>query len=99
DLQRLAAQRDQQQSQLAALAALERNASARRRQGLTSAAPALQAESQLLRQRDAAVALDAQALAADVALNRALGGGYRSAPTDDSHASASPIRHPTTDSP
>ena len=99
-LQRLAAQRRQQQAQLDATAALGRNADARRRQGLTSASPALQARSQLLQQRDAAVALDAQALSADVALNRALGGGYRADAPANGRASASPAPHkPTTDSP
>jgi multidrug efflux system outer membrane protein len=99
-LQRLAAQRQQQQAQLDAVAALGRNADSRQRQGLTSAGPALQARSQLLQQRDAAVALDAQALSADVALNRALGGGYRADAPADGQASASPAPHkPTTDSP
>lgn len=99
-LQRLAAQRRQQQVQMDAVAALDRNAAARRRQGLTSASPTLQAESQLLQQRDAAVTLDAQALAADVALNQALGGGYRATPPDNDRTSVAPARpNPTTDSP
>jgi multidrug efflux system outer membrane protein len=99
-VQRLAAQRREQQAQLAAMAALRSSAAARQRQGLTDGSPALQAQAQWLQQRDAAVALEAQALSADVALTRALGGGYRM-DTRSAAAAVHPASSPShrTDSP
>jgi multidrug efflux system outer membrane protein len=94
-VQRLAAQRREQQAQLAAMAALRSSAAARQRQGLTDGSPALQAQAQWLQQRDAALALEAQALSADVALTRALGGGYRMQPDSAHTASADPTSPPS----
>ncbi|MEI7037998.1 efflux transporter outer membrane subunit [Fulvimonas yonginensis] len=76
--EQLAAQRDQQQAQLAADERLLANARARLRQGVRDARESLAAELALLQQRDAATQLHAQALATDLALIKALGGGYRS---------------------
>ncbi|NKZ37533.1 efflux transporter outer membrane subunit [Oleiagrimonas citrea] len=77
DLQRLRAQRHEQQAQLQAVSALQRNAEARQHQGLTDIQPVLQARTQVLQQRDAHLQLTAQILDADVGLIQALGGGYQ----------------------
>lgn len=69
-----------QHEHVAALAAAEsfRNtARAREQRGVTDARPALAANAELDRQRDAEIQLDAAALSAEIALTRALGGGYR----------------------
>ncbi|SEI87367.1 efflux transporter outer membrane subunit [Frateuria terrea] len=87
--EQLAAQRKEQQSELAADERLLANAQARLRQGVRDARESLAAELTLLQQRDAATQLHAQALATDLALIKALGGGYRSAPTP-AVASSSP---------
>jgi multidrug efflux system outer membrane protein len=78
--QQLAAQREEQQAQLAADQRLLTNANARLRHGVRDARESLAAELTLLQQRDAATQLHAQALATDLALIKALGGGYRSSP-------------------
>jgi len=87
--EQLAAQRKEQQSELAADERLLANAQARLHQGVRDARESLAAELTLLQQRDAATQLHAQALATDLALIKALGGGYRSAPTP-AVASSSP---------
>jgi multidrug efflux system outer membrane protein len=51
---------------------------ARVRQGLADSRVELKATESWIEQRDALLQLDAAALAADVALQRALGGGYES---------------------
>ena len=76
--EQVAAQREQQQTQLAADERLLANAQARLRQGVRDGRETLAAELTLLQQRDAATQLHAQALATDLALVKALGGGYRS---------------------
>jgi multidrug efflux system outer membrane protein len=75
--EQLAAQREQQHTQLAADERLLANARARLRQGVRDARESLAAELALLQARDAATQLHAQALATDLALIKALGGGYR----------------------
>lgn len=87
--EQLAAQREQQQAQLGADERLLGNARARLRQGVRDARESLAAELALLQQRDAAVQLHAQAMATDLALIKALGGGYRSEPHSET-ASNSP---------
>jgi outer membrane protein, multidrug efflux system len=82
--EQIAAQRREQQAQLDADIALLTNAQARARQGVRDAREGLAARAQLLLQRDEASQLQAQALSTDLALIKALGGGYR--------ASASPAR-------
>lgn len=69
----------QQSRQTDAVAALDANARARHGRGLTDARPLLEARGRLLRQRDAMLALQGQALAADIDLIQALGGGYHDA--------------------
>ncbi|HET6805604.1 MAG TPA: efflux transporter outer membrane subunit [Frateuria sp.] len=75
--EQLAAQREQQRARLAADQRLLAHAQARLRRGVRDARESLAAELELLQQRDAATQLHAQALATDLALIKALGGGYR----------------------
>jgi len=72
------AQRRQRAIQLAAALRIKDTAGARVSQGLTDARPELMATESWLEQRDALLQLDSQALSADIALQRALGGGYDS---------------------
>ena len=57
---------------------LEASAAARVRQGITDSRAELAATESWIEQRDALLQLDAAALSADIALQRALGGGYES---------------------
>lgn len=77
--EQIAARQHQQQAQLEADRQLLANAQARARQGVRDAREGLAAQAQLLQQRDAASQLQAQALSTDLALIKALGGGYRAA--------------------
>jgi multidrug efflux system outer membrane protein len=92
--QMLAERRTQQEAQLAADERLLAAAKARAAQGVRDARESLAARAQLLQQQDAAVQLQAQAVSTDLALIKALGGGYRmpsptAAPTPSpSHATA-----------
>jgi multidrug efflux system outer membrane protein len=75
---RQTAERTQQHAaQIRADADLLASAEARRRQGVRDARETLAARAQLLQQRDAALQLQAQAVATDLNLIKALGGGYR----------------------
>ena len=76
-----AEQRAQQLIQLQSSTAMEENAVARTRQGLTDARPSLNAQYAVLVQRDALVQIDAASLSADSALQRALGGGFENSST------------------
>ncbi len=67
----------QQDVQLQAGMRLLANAQARQRQGVRDGRESLGAQVQLLQQRDAALQLRAQAVATDLNLIKALGGGYR----------------------
>jgi len=98
DVQRLATERREQAAQLAAVERLDINARARARQGLTDAGPELAVAAQLAAQRSSALALQAQALTADIALTKALGGGYRSdAPPAPGPAAAASVSPPGKD--
>ncbi|HEV2621733.1 MAG TPA: efflux transporter outer membrane subunit [Frateuria sp.] len=88
--EQLAAQRQEQQAQLDAEQRLLTHAQARLRMGVRDARESLAAELTLLQQRDAATQLHAQALATDLALIKALGGGYRSDHPTDLATSPSP---------
>ncbi len=91
DLDRLRAQRRQKDKQLQAVSALESNASARNRRGITNLIPVLEARARSLSQRDALLQLDAQILDADVGLIQALGGGYRMrAPVSNTPSASDP---------
>ncbi|MDE2306927.1 MAG: TolC family protein, partial [Xanthomonadaceae bacterium] len=75
--EQIAASRREQQVRLAADARLLASAQARLDRGVRDARESLAARERLLQQRDDAVQLHAQALATDLALIKALGGGYR----------------------
>ena len=85
-----ASQRTQQLAQVDAAAQLEQSAAARVRQGVTDLRAQLGAQSMLLMQRDALVQLDAAALSADSALQRALGGGFEDSPNNNPGLSYAP---------
>ena len=93
--QQIAARRKEQSAQIAADERLLATAQARAHQGVRDAREGLAAAAQLLQQQDDAASLQAQAVSTDLALIKALGGGYRSsepttAPTSSSSTSASP---------
>jgi multidrug efflux system outer membrane protein len=74
----IAAQRTQRAIEVGAAHQLQRSAAARVRQGIIDARTELAATESWMEQRDALLQLDAAALSADIALQRALGGGYES---------------------
>jgi multidrug efflux system outer membrane protein len=76
----LAARRREQAAQVAAGERLQATARARLGRGVRDARESLAAQAQLLQRRDDALALHAQALSTELALIKALGGGYRQAP-------------------
>jgi outer membrane protein, multidrug efflux system len=99
--QQISARRQQQEAQVKANQALLASAEARQAHGTKDARESLAAEAQLLQQRDAAVSLHAQALSTDLALIKALGGGYRSnldnntaAPTSSTASTSNPAGAP-----
>ncbi len=92
--QQIAARRQQQALRIAADERLLASARARERQGVTDARASLAAAAQLLQQRDDAAALQAQAVSTDLALIKALGGGYH-VPLDHRGASAASPTTPT----
>jgi outer membrane protein, multidrug efflux system len=73
-----AAQRAQRLIEVDAAHQLQGSAAARVRQGVNDARSELTATESWIEQRDALLQLDAAALSADIALQRALGGGYES---------------------
>jgi multidrug efflux system outer membrane protein len=78
-----------QHEHAAALLAAENfrnSARAREQRGVTDARPTLAANAELERQRDAEIQLDVAALSAEVALTKALGGGYRIDTSNNSNA-------------
>lgn len=76
--QQIAARRVKQDAQVHANESLLVNAQARAAHGTRDARESLNAEAQLIQQRDQAISLHAQAISTDLALIKALGGGYRS---------------------
>jgi outer membrane protein, multidrug efflux system len=88
------AQRTQRLVEVDAARQLHSSASARVRQGLIDSRNELTAAESLIEQRDALLQLDAAALAADISLQRALGGGY-----DSPQALANSHLNPTTTTP
>jgi multidrug efflux system outer membrane protein len=72
------AQRVQRARQVEAALSMKNAAAARVRQGVNDSRSELMATASWIDQRDAMMQLDAAALSADVALQRALGGGYES---------------------
>ena len=85
----IAAQRAQRLLEVDAAHQLQGSAAARVRQGINDARSELTATESWIEQRDALLQLDAAALSADIALQRALGGGYESPQTlVNSHSTA-----------
>ena len=74
----IAAQRTQRMIEVDSARQLQSSAAARVRQEITDSRPELTATESWMEQRDALLQLDAAALSADIALQRALGGGYES---------------------
>jgi multidrug efflux system outer membrane protein len=72
------AQRVQRAQEVDAALRMRNSAAARVRQGLNDSRSELMATESWIEQRDAMLQLDSAALSADVALQRALGGGYQS---------------------
>ncbi|WEN14079.1 efflux transporter outer membrane subunit [Rhodanobacter sp. AS-Z3] len=85
--EQIASRQREQGAQLDADRTLLANAQARARQGVRDLRESLGAQAALLQQDDAARQLQAQALSTDLALIKALGGGYRAV---DSTPSSSP---------
>jgi multidrug efflux system outer membrane protein len=85
-LQQVQARQHEHAAQLAAVESLRNSAHSREARGLSDARPTLTAAAEVQRQRDAGIKLEAAALSAEIALTKALGGGYRAA-TDDSNKS------------
>jgi multidrug efflux system outer membrane protein len=79
-LAQIDAQRQQRSIAVDAALHIKQSAAARVRQGLTDARMELSAAESWEDQRDAMLQLDSAALAADIALQRALGGGYDASP-------------------
>ena len=77
--EQVAARQREQQAQLDADQRLLANAAARVQQGVRDLRESLGARATLLQQRDAAIQLQAQAISTDLALIKALGGGYLAA--------------------
>jgi outer membrane protein, multidrug efflux system len=77
-LAQIDAQRRQRAKQVDAAMLIKLAAAARVRQGILDARSELMATESWIDQRDAMLQLDAAALSADIALQRALGGGYQS---------------------
>jgi multidrug efflux system outer membrane protein len=75
-LAQIDARRHEREGQIGATRALEGSAAARVRQGVADDRSVLAAQAQVIEQRDAATALDAQAISTQIALTKALGGGY-----------------------
>jgi len=78
-LAQIEAQRQQRDIAVDAAQRIEESAAARVRQGLTDSRTELTATESWIDQRDAMLQLDSAALSADIALQRALGGGYDAA--------------------
>lgn len=96
-LEQVDARRQQRAQQLAAAQSLSETAAARVRRGVSDDRALLTAQAQVLQQRDAATTLDAQAVSAEIALTKALGGGYRmDTPPDAAGAGDSAETHSPT---
>jgi multidrug efflux system outer membrane protein len=76
-LAQIDARRQQRAQQLAAAQSLVETAAARADRGIGDNRSVLAAQAQVLQQRDAVATLDAQAISTEIALTKALGGGYR----------------------
>jgi outer membrane protein, multidrug efflux system len=93
-LAQIDARRTQRAKEVAATQRMKDAAAARVRQEITDSRAELRATESWLEQRDALLQLDSAALSADIALQRALGGGYESSsqPASASNAVTTPKR-------
>ena len=91
-LAQIDARRRERDRQLDATLALQNATDARVRRGLGDDRNRLAAQADVLQQRDAATSLHAQALAAEIALTKALGGGYRMHETGNGERDAASAR-------
>jgi multidrug efflux system outer membrane protein len=92
--QQIAARRSKQDMQVMADAALLATARARAAGGTKDVRESLNAEAQWLQQRDQAISLHAQALSTDLALIKALGGGYHSDASRTASSAPSSLSNP-----
>jgi outer membrane protein, multidrug efflux system len=90
----IAAEREQRVIEVEAARRLRLSAAARVRQEITDWRPELTATESWIEQRDALLQLDAAGLSADIALQRALGGGYESPRTFANSHSMPPAAPP-----
>jgi multidrug efflux system outer membrane protein len=86
--QQLARRRTEQATQIDAAHALLSSARARAARGVRDDRESLMTEAALIQQQDMDAELHAQALSTDVALIKALGGGYRAEPTESPSTSS-----------
>ena len=84
--QQIEARRRERAAQVAASQSLQDTATARSHRGIGDDRAVIGAETEVIQQQDAATALHAQAISTDIALIKALGGGYRIAATDSGGA-------------
>jgi multidrug efflux system outer membrane protein len=89
-LQRIESRRASRRQQLAAVGSLHHTAQLRAERGLSDDRAVLDAEAGLIDQRDALLTLDGAAVSADIALIKALGGGYRDHDAAPAHATTAP---------
>ena len=87
-LAQIDSRRLQRQHQLDATLASQQAIEARVRRGLGDDRNRLAAQAEVLQQRDAATSLHAQAIATEIALTKALGGGFRVDPDRSDHRDA-----------
>jgi len=85
-LQQVQARQHEHAAQIVAAEDFRKSAQARETRGVADARPTLAASAEVQRQRDAEIQLDAAALTAEIALTKALGGGYRTEPANNSNA-------------
>ena len=88
--QQIQARRRERADQVTASEALQQTATARSRRGVADDRAVLAADAEVIQQRDAQTALHAEAISADIALTKSLGGGYRFAGTGAVSSSAEP---------
>ncbi|WP_243039947.1 efflux transporter outer membrane subunit [Dyella sedimenti] len=88
--QQLAGRRKEQAREIAANQQLLASAQSRVQRGVSDRRETLGAQAQLLLQQDDEVSLHAQALSTDIALIKALGGGYRATAPDQVSSDTSP---------
>jgi len=85
-LSQVQARQHEHVAQIVAAENFRKSAQARETRGVADARPTLAASAELQRQRDAGIQLDAAALATEIALTKALGGGYRPDASNDANA-------------